>query len=146
LDFDSSKSINLDRRIKKAARKTGVDVREISIKKNTDTTKRYIVHYETDEGQHRLKIETSFRRPPKQSEVVEKDGLQMYAVDRILDQKLSALENRTTARDLCDVHFLATRYPEIFSQNQIDWMETLQIYSTHTSGWLIFIDVLFDMI
>ncbi len=56
IDLDLEKSFNLETAIKDASRKIGIVIDSINIPKDTETTKRYKIHYN---GDIYLKIETS---------------------------------------------------------------------------------------
>jgi predicted nucleotidyltransferase component of viral defense system len=116
LDFDSNKKINLKKRIHDSIAGP-VEVKSIDVLKDTDTVSRYRVVYETTYGVGRLKIETSLREAPKESHII--NGIKVYPIQTLIQQKLVALENRTRARDLYDVNFLAKNYPNAFSESSL---------------------------
>lgn len=61
LDFDSTKKIRLENRIKDAI-KAPIQIRSIDILKDTDTVTRYRLVYDSpDRDENRLKIEISYR-------------------------------------------------------------------------------------
>jgi predicted nucleotidyltransferase component of viral defense system len=62
LDFDSTKAFNLEKRVNDSAKKSNVKVNKIFLKKDTSTTKRYVVNYTSEQGKRRLKIETIFQQ------------------------------------------------------------------------------------
>lgn len=119
LDFDSSKKLNLLNKIKSSAPHSIV-IDDINVKKDTDTVSRYIVNYHIcDTGvKDALKIEISYRTPAPEELVTVKNGIRFSSVERIIDNKLHAAYDgnniRTKGRDLFDLHFLASRYPEYF--------------------------------
>jgi predicted nucleotidyltransferase component of viral defense system len=92
LDFDSSKKMRLESRIQEAV-STYVKVKSIDLLKDTDTVSRYRLVYETP------------------------CGIRVYPIQTLIQQKLNALENRTRARDLYDVSFLARKYPNLFTNS-----------------------------
>jgi len=122
LDFDSSKAINLENRIQQAASKH-VKVKSIDVLKDTNTVSRYRLVYESSHGEGRLKVETSLRTQPMNFQLI--NGIKVYDLSSLIDQKLNALENRTTARDLYDINFLAITYPEKFSDKQWEKINNL---------------------
>lgn len=126
LDFDSTKALNLEKRINDAADKEGIKIESIRLKKDTDTTKRYVVFYESEHGAGRLKIETSLRAdviPEDQTTTV--NGIKTYKVENLVSQKLEALEGRSKVRDLYDINFLADKYPEAFTKAQAEKLSSL---------------------
>ena len=119
LDFDNTKALNLDKKIRDAADKSGIQIESIKLKKDTDTTKRYIVSYESELGRGRLKIETSLRsKDIPQQDTTTIEGIKTYKVDKLVAQKLDALEGRSKVRDLYDINFLADKFPEAFTPEQ----------------------------
>lgn len=112
LDFDSNKAIRLDSKLREVASKH-VTIKSIDRTKDTPTVLRYRLIYETVFGEARLKIETSFRTSPVSSQII--DGMKVYDLPALITQKLMALQNRTKARDLYDVHFLAKNYFGLFT-------------------------------
>ena len=114
IDLDGAKKLNLENRIRAALTRctSGFDLR---VAKDTDTVQRYKAHYRTPAAEGNLKIEVSYRTGFDEADIALVDGIKTYRVGKLIDQKLSALEGRTAARDLYDVAFLAERYPNEFS-------------------------------
>lgn len=126
IDLNSEKKFNLETTIKEAALKANIHIADINIPKNTDTTKRYKVKYFTDahKNEKTLKIETSYRDKIKDSEIGSFNGINAYNVESMVKMKLSAIKNRTKARDLYDIIFLADRYSDCFSaENMIAFID-----------------------
>jgi predicted nucleotidyltransferase component of viral defense system len=121
LDFDSSKKLNLETKIYESL-PLGFKIMTIKKPKDTNTVQRYKVHYKTPNGDRRLKIETSYRKKEIQSDdyILIKD-MQIYNIDFLLDNKLSASHDgtkiRTTARDLYDINFIVKNFSEIINDN-----------------------------
>lgn len=119
LDFDSLKKLNLINKIKSSV-PPDIVIDDIHIKKDTDTLSRYIVNYHIQGTniEDVLKLEVSYRTPVNEEQVVIKDGIRLLSIERIIDNKLKAAydgENiRSRARDLFDLHFLASKYSEHF--------------------------------
>ena len=113
LDFDSAKAIRLEHRLTQVPLPANVKILGVDCLKDTQTTLRYRLNYQTEYGIERLKIETSLRTQPEESEVI--NGIRVYGLSTLLEQKLSAIEHRTTARDLYDIHFLVHKHPEAIS-------------------------------
>ena len=124
LDFDAPKKLNLESRIEHALRALTQQLR-ITRTKDTDTVQRYRIEYECSALQGRLKVEVSCRDAVIEADVVEREGLRTYRVARLIAQKTRAMENRTTARDLYDVHFLATHFRTEFEPDAIERLQTL---------------------
>ena len=58
-----------------------------------------------------LKLETSLRGTPNDNDLVEINGILTYRIGKLIQQKLSALTGRTSARDLHDVIYLYEHFP-----------------------------------
>lgn len=98
-------------------------VEMISFRRDYDTWKgqRYKAHYLNPEDHQDclLKVELSFRTPPRSGDVHIVAGIRTYSLRALFDQKLRAANNRTKARDLFDLGFLAETYGDEFSTEQI---------------------------
>ncbi len=116
LDFDSTVPINLEARLQKAAEAAGIEVTNVRVKKDTGTVKRYMVSYVGPNGPGTLKIETSLRSAAIDPQsVVVREGMRVYGVDTLIDQKLTAAESRSKVRDLYDLEFLARSHRDRFT-------------------------------
>jgi len=119
LDFDSVKKLNLETKIKENL-PSGFEIVEITKPKDTNTVQRYKVTYITPNGKRRLKIETSYRKKDINKEDYRLiDGMQIYTIDFLLDNKLKAAHDgdtpRTTARDLYDIQFIVNNFENILT-------------------------------
>lgn len=133
LDFDCAKSLNLEPSIKEVFTHLGksqshLRTPDISIKKDTDTVKRYRVIYAGDVN---LKIETSLRGTPDDNDITEINGILTYKIGKLIQQKLGALNGRTAARDLHDVIYLYENFPNDFGEDELGEITTL--YSSQSS-------------
>jgi len=112
LDFDSPKKLHLESKITHSAR-LGILLIELKTLKNTETVTRYRARYNTKVGERSLKIEISHRDEISESDVVVKNTIRVYKIEKILDLKLLAAHDgdnpRTAIRDLYDIDFIARR-------------------------------------
>jgi predicted nucleotidyltransferase component of viral defense system len=112
--------------IKKAAKTLGLPEPEVLIKKNTETTKRYMVHYGAARGRegsqsYPLKVECSMRsREIADADVTIKNGIRVYVIGKLAELKAGAFVSRERARDIYDMVFLTERYPEKLKQETWD--------------------------
>lgn len=83
--------------------------------------RRFRVHYinPDDRKQRLLTVELSFRTQPRADDVEIVDGIRTYKIPALFDQKLNAADDRTKARDLYDLGFLAESHGDRFSTKQI---------------------------
>lgn len=116
LDFDSPRKFNIAGRIERIFSHMSSS-HELKIVKDTETVQRIKSHYHGVAGDRLLKIETSFRSPPDESRVTVIDGIRTYTIEALIEQKIDALKNRTAARDLFDLAFLAKNHIDDFSAN-----------------------------
>ena len=110
LDFDSNKKMNLENRILNSVQeKFSIDA--IKLLKDTDTVQRVRILYsdKTTETKGSLKIETSFRNNPNEEEIIIKNGIRVYHIEKLFSQKVNAFFNRTVARDLFDINYILTQ-------------------------------------
>lgn len=105
LDLDGWKKLNIANRLKSVFNRAVLKY-EIRVAKDTDTTQRFNVYYETALSKGKLKIEISYRDGFAGNDTVIINGIKTYRINKLIDQKISALTNRTTARDLYDVALL----------------------------------------
>lgn len=127
LDFDCAKALNLETSIKEVFAQLGKGKShlrnpEITIKKDTDTVRRYRIVYAGDRS---LKLETSMRGAPDDRDIEEKNGILTYKIGCLIQQKLNALNGRTAARDLHDVIYLYENYPDKFSAEDLENIKDL---------------------
>ncbi|KAI9129605.1 nucleotidyl transferase AbiEii/AbiGii toxin family protein [Acaryochloris sp. CCMEE 5410] len=123
LDFDSTKKLNLKGRIAAAISEVnGIELKSLKLVKDTDTVQRYKIHYlDQETGNDRLlKVETSFRESPQLEAVETISGIKTYRLEQQVDQKLSAAQHRTAARDLYDLDFLVNHYGSQLRDDQIE--------------------------
>ena len=120
LDFDSIKPLNLEHSIEDIFIQLGKNQAKfrhpnITLTKKTNTVRRYRVTYGDSVN---LKIETSLRSTPDDKDIIERNGILTYKVSVLIKQKLSALQGRTTARDLHDVVFLYEYFYDDFGGSE----------------------------
>jgi uncharacterized protein YjbI with pentapeptide repeats len=83
--------------------------------------RRFHVHYINHANSERrlLKVELSSRTVPQANDIAVVDGIRTYKVPALFDQKMNAADDRTKARDLYDLGFLADSYGGQLSTEQI---------------------------
>jgi predicted nucleotidyltransferase component of viral defense system len=124
LDYDSVKlDVDILANIKTGAEKYGVHVSQTGTKKDTDTVKRYMLHYDEAPMQP-LKIEISYRNMDflnANKDIFKKvNDLTVYTIDYLSLYKIDAFLDRNVARDIYDVAFLLSRYPKTISPVQLE--------------------------
>lgn len=78
------------------------------VAKNTDTVKRYMIHYG---GNKPVKVEISYRRKSIQpSEFTKINNILVYTIQSIMTFKLNAYNQRDKIRDLYDIIFICKNY------------------------------------
>lgn len=133
LDFDSAKPLNLESSIEDVFSQLGKGHAkfrnpEIILTKKTDTVRRYRVTYANNIN---LKIETSMRGTPDDKDLTKINGILTYKISSLIKQKLSALQGRTTARDLHDVIYLYETYYDDFGDEETASIQDL--YDTQST-------------
>ena len=66
-----------------------------------------------------MKVEVSFRQEPTAGDIATVDGIRSYKAPALFDQKMKAAADRTKARDLFDLGFLAATYGDKISTEQL---------------------------
>jgi predicted nucleotidyltransferase component of viral defense system len=115
LDYDGANTdIHIEDAIKKGAAVSGRKAHMIILKKNTDTVKRYMVHYKEWENEP-LKIEISFRNRDNigRNDFTNVHGIRVYTIANLIEQKFNTFCDRYKARDMYDVAFLLEHYPQM---------------------------------
>ena len=124
LDFDGRRTTtDLTRSIESGVQAAAVAPQAVIIRKDTPTTKRYLLHYtgSSTAAPQRLKIEASFRRANdiSEDEVAVINGIRMYTIERLAPLKIDAFLDRTLGRDVFDTAFLLARYPCAIPDEQV---------------------------
>jgi len=113
MDFDipSGSDIDITQMVAKVAKKLDITNYQINIKKDTDTTKRYMLHYGAtrSDGDYPLKIEFS-KRNKHIGQAVRIDGISVYEIGTLSGMKTHAFIGRAKPRDMFDVSFLLSNY------------------------------------
>ena len=127
LDFDCAKSLNLDSSIQAVFAQLGKTRQhlrnpDVSVTKDTQTVKRYRIIYADDIN---LKLETSLRGTPNDDDLVQLNGILTYKIEKLIQQKLRALNGRTAARDLHDVIYLYENFFDSFGKDELGEIEAL---------------------
>ena len=123
LDFDCglAKRVRIKNRVRRGLRE--VDVPMSAFRRGLPMWKgrRFHVHYinRANNADRLLKVELSFRTIPQANDIEAVDGIRTYKTPALFDQKMNAAEDRTKARDLYDLGFLAESYGDSFSTEQI---------------------------
>lgn len=82
----------------------------------TDTVKRFMIHYR-DESKP-LKVEISYRsREINPEDVVVKNGITVYRINRLAYMKCNAYNSRDKIRDLYDIVFICKNYDHELSED-----------------------------
>jgi predicted nucleotidyltransferase component of viral defense system len=112
LDYDGKDlSFDFEGDIRRGAERGGKGIRDVILKKDTDTVKRYMVHIDGWENKP-LKIEISSRdRDSIRSDDYEViKGIRVYRIENMINKKLDAFCDRCRGRDVFDVAFLVHYY------------------------------------
>ncbi|MDO9318854.1 MAG: nucleotidyl transferase AbiEii/AbiGii toxin family protein [Gammaproteobacteria bacterium] len=136
IDLDSAVKLNLESFLAQCAQHIGKSVPEmrnatIDTKKDTAMVSRYILRY-ADNQDRRLKIEVSRRSKPDEKVLAVVDGILTYTVTELIRQKVTALQERTAARDLHDVIFLAKNYCTKFSDKSWRLLHSINDHQADT--------------
>ena len=133
LDFDGTGSTSIFDLLDTFCKKHGYWCRKA---KDTNTTKRVILHYQVEDKEATLKIEVSYRKAYVETTVI--NGYLTYSIDRIFNLKCNALKGRDRIRDLYDVLYLYSEYKSSLSHESVDDITTALSYKDY--------DVIADMI
>jgi predicted nucleotidyltransferase component of viral defense system len=123
LDYDGMNyNIDLTNNIKKIFEENKLNLTKIILKKDTDTVKRYMIHYDESKDEP-LKIEISFRNMDYFNNDINyyesKNDIITYPITQLSNFKCDTFFSRIKARDIFDVAFLLKYYPETFDKQRI---------------------------
>lgn len=157
LDFDLTTSLqghlNIERICNSAIKKLAgkgikVSLSSFNEPKKTGTTHRCRPMFATGEGEPPIpiKIEISSRTTPDPASICVINGIQMYSISQIAHLKLLAAREdpampfRTTARDLHDLAFIASRYsadlpPELVAQLEEFFSDPTHLMERYASAY-----------
>jgi predicted nucleotidyltransferase component of viral defense system len=135
MDFDIAPGFSFDKvceSINLSYEKLNIKINKRIVKKDTDTTKRLMYHYDTGElaiFPYPLKIEFSTRQLGEynKSEIVNVNGINTYKIEKMALTKLNAFLQRCKTRDIYDINFLLTKYPEAFTREMLTQIKTLNL-------------------
>jgi len=113
--------IDLKKNIENVFKKNNLNISEINVKKDTNTVKRYMIHYNEAKGDP-IKIEISFRNMDyyenKNYNVIKNDII-TYPIIHLSRMKIDAFLKRDVARDIFDIGYLLNKYPKTFDNERI---------------------------
>lgn len=123
LDFDCglAKRVSIKSQVRRGLREVDVSMSAFRRGRPMWKGRRFHVHYinPADNADRLLKVELSFRNVPQADDIEVVDGIRTYKTPALFDQKMNAADDRTKARDLYDLGFLAESYGDSFSTEQI---------------------------
>ena len=121
IDFDAAEPVYIKDRIRHGLADAGVSLAAFLTAKDTPIGQRYKVHY-IDPDTHEdclMNVDMSFRTVPNEDDISDVRGIRTYKIEALFDQKLLAAVQRTAGRDLFDLAFMARRFGDILSNDQI---------------------------
>jgi len=122
LDYDGiDYNLNINDNVTNVFKNNNLELSSINIKKNTDTVKRFMVHYKEAEN-NPIKIEISFRNMENEKILDYKtniNGLNTYNIDYLANDKINTFLDRMAARDIFDASYLFKEYPDVIDKNLI---------------------------
>ena len=118
IDLDA---INLNRNIISYVIKfCTINKLNFSVAKDTNTTKRCMIHYASEDGKDAtLKIEVSYRQQPNSDNITSIKGIMVYKIDCLMLLKLSAFSSRDKVRDLYDILYIYKMYGNLLSPQSV---------------------------
>lgn len=123
LDFDCgrAKRIRIKNRVRRGLREVDAPMSAFGRGLPMWKGRRFHVHYinHASNARRLLKVELSSRTVPRANDITVVDGIRTYKIPALFDQKLNAADDRTKARDLYDLGFLADSYGGRLSAEQI---------------------------
>lgn len=120
LDFDGKDpSVETVTAISEAVTKAGLTNPAVNIKKDTQTTRRHMVHH-PDIGVDPLKIEISYRRADQVSmDTKTINGIRVYDLAALAHLKTLAFLGRAVGRDVWDIGYLLRQHGSLIADNDL---------------------------
>ena len=124
LDYDGfNYNIDIMDKINSVFVSNGQNLDKINVKKDTDTVKRYMIHYKEAEN-NPIKLEISFRKIDDSDHVKDKrariNDINTYNIKYLASDKIDTFLKRTAARDIFDASFLIQHYPDSINKELIE--------------------------
>jgi len=124
LDYDGfNYNIDIMDKINSVFVSNGQNLDKINVKKDTDTVKRYMIHYKEAEN-NPIKLEISFRKIDDSDHVKDKrariNDINTYDIKYLAADKIDTFLKRTAARDIFDASFLIQHYPDSINKEIIE--------------------------
>lgn len=131
LDFDAERKTDMTRRIRRAIQAAGVEIDEGTWwwprgTRATRVSMRYRVQFVDPQGERGiLRVDTRYRPKPDTRNITVVEGIRTYKPETLYSQKLAALNERSRAKDVFDLAFLASRHGDILTDAQIRKAEAI---------------------
>jgi len=124
LDYDGyNYNIDITDKIKSVFKTNGLNLDGINVKKDTDTVKRFMIHYNEAEN-NPIKLEISFRNIDNVNYIKDKrariNDINTYNIKYLAADKINTFLKRTAARDIFDASFLIQHYPDSLNRELIE--------------------------
>jgi len=124
LDYDGfNYNVDIINDIKSVFKTNNLELENINTKKDTDTTKRFMIHYKEAKNKP-LKLEISFRNIDNIDNIknyfVQINGINTYNIKYLSFSKINAFIERTAARDIFDTSFILQNFPESVNKDLIE--------------------------
>lgn len=118
IDLDSTNKNSIEKIISSFCEERGYSY---NVNKDTDTVKRYMIHYQKEgesEYEKPLKVEISYRKKHIDPNLYQiKDGITVYNIDQLAIMKENAFSQRDKIRDLYDIVFICKNYWDKLDKN-----------------------------
>lgn len=121
LDFDGRQwHVDPTDKIERGASRAGIQVHEVKRTFATEIKRKHKVGY-AGRGSKDLKVEFSYRQAEviDDAEVTTVDGIKVYTIEKIAQQKVKVLGERTKPRDIFDVSFITQYYPDAITDQDV---------------------------
>jgi predicted nucleotidyltransferase component of viral defense system len=124
LDYDGfNYNLEIMDGIKYVFNSKGLELDKINIKKDTDTVKRFMIHYKEAEN-NPIKLEISYRNIDDVEHISNKcvriNDINTYNIKYLAENKIDTFLKRTAARDVFDASFLLQHYPDSIGKELIE--------------------------
>lgn len=121
IDFDGIEPVSIKNYVRDGLRDAQVSMSDFRAAKDSWMAQRFKVHYidPHDGGDRLMKVDLSYRKEPNPDDIAILDGIRTFKIGALFDQKLDAAGDRTKARDIFDLGYVAGAYGDQLLTEQI---------------------------
>ena len=121
IDFDGIEPVSIKHYVRDGLQDAQVSMSALLVAKDSWMGQRFKVHYiDPHNGADQLmRVDLSFRKEPDPHDIAVVDGVRTFKIGALFEQKLEAAADRTRARDIFDLGYVAKTFGDELHTEQI---------------------------